>query len=180
MVKRKPKASELQYHGSESHGKTNEREIVAAHEGRIVGYLSSSWQGPRTTKGTPRKGSPQSRGLNLAWVDPAYQRRGIASTMLGLERHRTGYTPIGDRVLSAKGQAFQRGTGVPTNPKGEVVALGPFGGDVSGPIQRQQQHMLAKDQFDPHLVKLVAPYKEPRRRRGPQPQQMMLPGTERF
>ena len=166
MAARKPKASELSYHGTEGR---NERSIVAAHEGRVVGFLKSSM-------------TPVGRKLDMAWVDPSLQRRGVGSTMVGLEKHRAGHMPIGDEALSAKGSAFQKGIGVPKNTKGEVVGIpsSAFPASITESIQERQGHVLHEEQFDPKLVKAVAPYKAPRRKKGPQPVQPMLPGTENF
>lgn len=166
MAPRKPKASELTYHGTEGRG---DRKIVASHEGRIVGYLGSSM-------------TPLGRKLDLAWVDPSMQRRGIGATMVGLEKHRSGHMPIGDEALSAKGSKFQKGLGVPTNSKGEHVGLpaAAFPASISESIQERQGHVLHEKQFDPKLVRQVAPYKPGRRRSQPQPTQPMLPGTENF
>ena len=79
MPARKPKASELQYFGQAgSADEPNTNTVVAAHEGRIVGHLSSEMM-----PGVGRK-------LRVAWVDPDLQKRGIGSTMYHLERSRFG------------------------------------------------------------------------------------------
>jgi hypothetical protein len=166
MAPRKPKAHELEYR---TMGESGKRTISAIHEGRIVGHLGSSM-------------TPLGRKLDLAWVDPSLQRRGIGATMVNLERHRSGHMPIGDEALSAKGSAFQKGLGVPANTKGEVVALpaSAFPPSISHSIQDTQGHMLHAKQFDPKLVRQVATYKPGRRKSQPQPTQPMLPGTENF
>ena len=176
--KAKVKASELQYHGNEATGRDLERSIVASHEGRIIGFLKSEAPQRAANMHSAAGGTThENRKLSLAWVHPDYQRKGVASTMVGLERSRTGYTPIGDTALSPAGQKFQRGSGVPTNPKGELVSRR-IGDAMAGArqqdVQRLQQHVLAGAQFDPLLVKLTAPYKAPRRKREPAPVQGQL------
>jgi len=169
MAARKPKvnAADLQYHGNEASGGDATRSIVASHEGKIVGLLKSEI--------TPESGV--NRKLALAWVDPNYRRKGVAATMIGLEHDRMGYKPIGDTVVSPEGKKLQQGTGTPQNPRGEVVSsriAQAFVGARQEDVQRLQEHVLSGQQFDPKLVKLVAPYKAPRRKREPAPVQDQL------
>jgi len=180
--RRRPHASELTYHGSESGppkvGEApGERRIVAAHEGQIVGYLGSETMLPEGRRGRTYTGATGARKLSMAWVHKDYRRRGIAETMLALERFRTGYTPIGDTALSKQGSAWQKGMRVPKNPEGEVVGVPSqaFKGAEEG-IQERQAHMLSEPQFDPVLVRAAAPYIAPTRRKRPEPEQLRLEG----
>ena len=149
------------------------RQVTAIEGERIVGHLSTE---PQTTaRGKPVTGGGEK--LNLAYVAPDYQRRGVASTMLGLMRHELGYTPVNDTALTPKGKKWTAKAGVPDNPQGAVGYRWGAGMEEANAesIQSKQAHMLHAEQFDPEIVRQRASYKPKRKRKQKTGEQLTLP-----
>jgi hypothetical protein len=188
MPKGPQRKSDISYRITRALGRSRNEiktSVLAHHpEHGVVGLLNltnEQWAtNPR--QAPPEQSKSGGKGLNvsLAHVSPQFQKQGIGSAMYNIAHREMGYAPGHDVVRTKEGERFAQSVSGGERPGHIPKATKMQSWELPDPgtlAERQSGNWMRGEKVDPTWARASTPTK-PKRRRGKQPEQLKLPGTE--